>query len=148
MDICPLCAKPPKRIQSEKPKLVLVPKVDPMEMKADKPREMTREDRQRIHAAIGEHYLDDGYSPPWTDKLKAEELKVPVAWVAEIRDQFYGPEGSNPLYEKYLDDISAFNEMFRKLEVHLKQADELRAMGAELDAMRRKIENDLKGRRA
>lgn len=70
--------------------------------KADAPRTMTREERGIIFAKIGDVYSGERYVTPWTDQKVADDLNVPRAWVSEVRDAFYGPEGSNPLFDQYL----------------------------------------------
>lgn len=60
-------------------------------------RQMTREDRRIIFEKLNEVYADEktGYSNGWTDAKIADDLGVPRAWVATIRDENFGPEGSN-----------------------------------------------------
>lgn len=70
--------------------------------KAEAPREITREERGIIFAKIGDVYGSDRYVTPWTDQKVADDLGVPRAWVSDVREQFYGPEGSNPLFDQYL----------------------------------------------
>lgn len=72
--------------------------------KADAPREITREERGIIFAKIGDVYGSDRYVTPWTDQKVADDLGVPRAWVSDVREQFYGPEGSNPLYDQLLTE--------------------------------------------
>lgn len=66
-------------------------------VKQDAPREMTREDRRIVFEKLNEVYVDDktGYSAGWTDAKLASDLGVPRAWVAKVRDEMFGPEGSN-----------------------------------------------------
>lgn len=152
MDVCPACQKPVRK-HEPKPKVTEMKKTEEPSSsrwldtlkKAEAPRTVSREDRKRIHEAIGLHYLDSGYEPPWTDKLIAENLKVPQAWVAEIRDEFFGDEGSNDVFEKFRLETAAWMDEWRKLQTVCGQIDALRSLGDELDAMRKKIERDLVG---
>ena len=85
-DICPEC------IKKAKPAL----KVEPMvETKANAPREMGRDDRRIITDKLDEIYDEKigRYISPWTDAAVSRDLGVPRAWVAEVREQFFGPEG-------------------------------------------------------
>lgn len=61
------------------------------------PKQMTREDRRIIFEKLNEVYGDEksGYLEDWTDKAVANHLGVPFAWVATIRDENFGPVGSN-----------------------------------------------------
>lgn len=69
---------------------------------AAKPREMSREDRRIISEKLDEVYGKDAYKGVWTDSAVAKELDVPRAWVAQVREQFFGPEGSNAVFDAYL----------------------------------------------
>jgi len=65
---------------------------------AKQPREMSRDERRLIFAKLDEVYLDEkrGYDNGWSDKRVADDLGVPRAWVARIRDENFGPENTNP----------------------------------------------------
>lgn len=145
MDVCPEHKKPVRKYEP-KPKAEPAPIIKVETMAAETPRTISREDRKRIHEMIGQHYLDVGYEPPWTDKLIAENLKVPQAWVAEIRDEFFGDEGSNNELETFRSEAAAWLDEWRKLQDALKQMDALRFLGQGLDDMRKKIERDLVGK--
>jgi hypothetical protein len=60
-------------------------------------RGMSREDKRIVFQKISEVYVGEqaGYQPPWTDELVARDLGVPRAWVAEIREEMFGPLASN-----------------------------------------------------
>ena len=145
MDVCPEHKKPVRK-HEPKPKAEPAPIIKVETMAAETPRTISREDRKRIHEMIGQHYLDVGYEPPWTDKLIAENLKVPQAWVAEIRDEFFGDEGSNDVFDKFRQETAAWMDEWRKLQALCGQIDALKSLGDELDAMRKKIERDLVGK--
>ncbi|WP_156373882.1 hypothetical protein [Rhizobium sp. Leaf386] len=104
--------------------------VVPLTPKAEPPKEMTRADRRIVNEKIADVY-DDGaerYSLGWTDKRVADDLGVPIAWVREERDRYFGPEGSNPLLDEFLmaqADVAASVALF--------QADRA-ALGALVDA--------------
>lgn len=71
-------------------------------LKADPPPEMSRADRQIIFAKISDVWDGERYCAGWTDKRLAADLNVPSAWVGDVREGFFGPEGSNPLLDQYL----------------------------------------------
>lgn len=75
---------------------------------AEPPRQMNKEDRRLIWGKIEEVYLDNAYSSGWNDKKVAEDLGVPLAWVKNIRDENFGPEGLD-------DDALAILEQAKKL---------------------------------
>ncbi|WP_176086911.1 hypothetical protein [Martelella sp. HB161492] len=69
-------------------------------VKADPPPVMKRDDRRIIAAKLDDVYSTDAYVEPWTDAAVAKDLGVPRAWVSEVREAFFGPEGSNPKVQK------------------------------------------------
>jgi hypothetical protein len=69
---------------------------------ADKPRNMGREDRAIIFDKLNEVYGKDAYKSPWTDTAVAKDLGVPRDWVSTMRDDMFGPAGSNPLFDEFL----------------------------------------------
>lgn len=74
---------------------------------AEPPREMSRDDRRLIFAKLDEVYVDEntGYSAGWTDDKVATDLGVPRAWVAQIRDENFGP-GTNEEITKLLGEVN------------------------------------------
>ena len=91
-------------------------------------RDMSREDRRIIFAKIDEHYIDEkeGYAAPHTDFSIAQNLGVPQAWVALIREENFGPAGSN-------------SEIDKLLEEHQKLCKEVSSLKASLETMERHI---------
>lgn len=142
MDMCPDCQKPQRK---EEKVIKMASKIAPKS--ANAPRAATREDRRRITEKISEHYLENGYEPPWTDKLIAEALKCPVSWVAEVREFSFGPEGSNEVLDKLLGDARAVLEMKPELDVLKKQFDAMYTMVAEVEAGIRRYERELLGKK-
>lgn len=104
-DFCPLHAAPASRKGQTAMKHESMPAPA---AKAEPPRASTIEDRRVINMKLTEVYADGGYATPWTDQKVADDLGVPRAWVTEIREQMYGPEGSNPLLDDYLTAQAAF----------------------------------------
>lgn len=88
---------------------------------ADQPRQASREQNQKILEKLHEVYdtsdpANPHYVKTYTDKQVAEELHYPAAWVAAVRDQFFGPEKNEAA------------------EVFIKDAKELKAKQADLQA--------------
>ncbi len=139
-DRCPSC-NPKHRAKS---------KVLNMEdFKADKPREMTRADKRKILEKLQETYLDEtqGYIAPWTDKRVADDLCVPPAWVADLRDDLFGPAHSNAEFDDFLEEaIPLIDEARGLLKNAAAQLDQAREIGNRIDALERtarKIERDI-----
>lgn len=74
---------------------------------APQPAPMTRDDKRIINIKLHEVYISEteGYATPWTDKTVAESLGVPVAWVAEVRDELYGPAQDNSEIRELLEKV-------------------------------------------
>jgi hypothetical protein len=85
---CPECQVSPQVIAKQKEEDVAVV---PM------PRQMSRDDRRIIFEKLNEVYVDDkqGYAAPWTDEKVSVDLGVPRAWIAQVREEMFGPVGSN-----------------------------------------------------
>jgi hypothetical protein len=93
---CPGCYSAIKASQARKneEKVVTLPvKI----AEPDAPRTMSRDDRRIVFEKLNEVYVDEkvGYGPGWTDSKVATDLGVPRAWVKQVRDEMFGPEGSN-----------------------------------------------------
>lgn len=73
------------------------------------PRSPSRDEKRIIFLKIDEVYVGEmvGYSGDWSDEKIAEDLKVPLAWVAAIREENFGPNISEAL-TKAEADVSAF----------------------------------------
>lgn len=102
-DICPHCIEEKaKKHLKEKTKESVVETF----IKAEKPLEMTREDRRLIFAKLNEVYIDErvGYDAGWSDKKVADDLGVAVAWVKNIREENFGEEQSNEKTLQQLED--------------------------------------------
>jgi predicted transcriptional regulator len=69
---------------------------------------MTIAQRRNIWREIDANYRDDGagYIGTVTDHSIAEKLKVPRAWVSNIREQDFGPEGSNEALQEIGRELS------------------------------------------
>lgn len=77
--------------------------------------QMTREDRRIIFEKLNAIYDRDKYSPPWTDKKVSEDLNCPRAWVKQVRDEMFGPEGSNAEIDQSIAQAKVLIEHGTKL---------------------------------
>jgi hypothetical protein len=134
---CPACftaikAANKRKAQEVKPE----PTTSPMQVQPP-PRNMTRDERYLITKKIDEFYVNDkvGYMTGWNDKKIAEDLGVPVGFVASVREDTFGPnidEYSTQVMEEakgILDEIKAIRlqveEMIKPLKVLVEQADRI-----------------------
>lgn len=81
---------------------------------APAPEGATREDKRIIFARLQDVYLDEakGYMVPWTDQALAKDIGCPVAWVAAVRDDNFGPTRDN----------SEIRDMLDRVEVNAREA--------------------------
>lgn len=156
-DFCPLHAAPASRREKDMSGSILPQSSTPvpaMPPKADPPRQMTREDRQIIHAKLSDVYDKGGYLTPWTDARVASDLGVPRAWVSEIRDLMFGPENSNPAFDEFLTRVSDLKMAIARLDenekaisdalaVARRQREKLLAEAEELRLLQKRIEKEL-----
>lgn len=88
------------------------------------PRQMDKMQRRTIFREIDDSYDDKAlcYCSGITDKTIADKLRVPWAWVAEVRDENFGPAGPDP----------KLKELVAKIEMAEQKAQEAfdSAMGA------------------
>ena len=110
------------------------------------PREMTREDRRIVLSKLNDVYLDErlGYDKGWSDKKVAQDLGVPQAWVAQLRDENFGPDNSNEearalveLTQRLTSDVAEFKARFDALMV---DRDALVRRMSDLERMAARIE--------
>ncbi|WP_024706124.1 hypothetical protein, partial [Martelella sp. AD-3] len=84
---------------------------EPQALQADLPPQMGRDDRRIIMEKLDDVYGDNAYGGSWTDTTVARDLNVPRAWVSEVREAFFGPEGSNPLLDRYGQEREEFERL-------------------------------------
>lgn len=108
---------------------------------ADPPPVATREDNRAIHEAIEvawnvdrDCYLRDG-----SDLALAKRLDKPRAWVAAVREQFFGPDTC----EARLDAAGGLADLERRAKMLEGEAMDVaaraEALGRELAALRRSL---------
>jgi len=143
---CPDCIKEARHAQMR----AIHAKKDEAEMKnvvelktdkpAEPPREMTRADRRVIFAKLEETYGNDSYKPGWTDQKLAGDLGTQVAWVAQVREENFGPTGSNPQIDALLAEARAWRSDIVAL---VATADEInarfKALAAQGEAIERQV---------
>lgn len=156
-DRCPECLKRAAPTPEETETMTTPqkgPAVNVVPLKAEPPPEMSRADRQIVFAKISDHYSGEGYCSGWTDKRVADDLNVPLAWVREIRDQFFGAEGSNPLLDDFLKAKAEFDREYqgviemRKRHVEegaglRRRFDDLDAKARDLAALAKRVEKEI-----
>jgi hypothetical protein len=88
------------------------------------PRQPTREDKRLIILEIENHYLgpDKGYTSGSTDESVAKGLNVPVKWVADLREEFFGPL-VNPEIGKLNGEVAS---LLTRLDAHEREGREIR----------------------
>ena len=137
LDQCPDC------IQRKKVRLTVVAEAKPA---AEKPREMSREDKRLIWGKIDGVYLDEkrGYEDGWSDLRVATDLGVPLAWVRTIRDTDFGPEGMSAEARTNLAALAEYREKLEKLcaeQVRIsKEITDLKAASTRLDRVAAEME--------
>ena len=77
------------------------------------PRVMQREDKRIIFQKLNEVYLDEkrGYDNGWSDLRVSQDLGIPRAWVAQVRDENFGPAGTNPDIEEFKKGLAELQEL-------------------------------------
>lgn len=116
-DRCPACL-------AKRERLKVVPGIDdtkeqPMaEPTKTSPPSATADVKRRINQKLFDVYAGpgSGYVDGWGDNRVAEEIGVPRALVAAIREEFHGPEGTSPDIRKLLSDVDAIADEAAKIE--------------------------------
>lgn len=156
-DRCPECQKRAATTPEETATMTTTqkgPVATVVPLKAEPPPEMSRADRQIVFAKISDHYTGEAYCAGWTDKRVADDLNVPLAWVREVRDQFFGAEGSNPLLDDFLKAKADFDREYmgviemRKRHVEegaalRRRYDDLDGKARDLAALAKRVEKEI-----
>ncbi len=76
----------------------------------------SREEKRIIWSKLEETFLDEksGYSAGWSDQRIAQDLGVPRAWVAKIRDENFGADNTNEEMLKLAAELGGFLERIEK----------------------------------
>ena len=121
-DNCPACIA--RRAEDRRRQLHVVekePEVEkPKVIAADPPREMTREDRRIIISKLDEVYVSEsvGYDRGWTDQRVANDLGIPKAWVAKLREENFGP-ATNEDIEEFLKEARTVSDAARDMNIKM-----------------------------
>lgn len=99
------------------------------------PREPTRAERREIIDMLNDVYdvKQERYCRGDTDDTLADVLGVMPGWVAQLREEFFGSDGSNEDIAALLEELESFK---CKVEVALKKAAK---MQAELEVLRKSL---------
>lgn len=138
-DVCPTCQLQPKKEKQVK-QIEVVPEI----VVAQSPRQMDRDDRRLIFAKIDEVYEKESYVAPWSDASVARSLGVPRAWVSQVRDEMFGPAGSNPELDAYLTQVEELTVSIEQTKTDF--AEVIRGLVErqdELSRLARKIEKEI-----
>jgi len=148
---CPTCLTPrPPKVRSILNEVATRPAVEPSiappqaseaMMSAAPPPAASREDNRRIHDAIDAAWNVNGdcYSGSASDKSLGETLKVPRAWVAAVREQFFGPD-ENDATRELVANGAAFEQRVRALEAKgMDLAAEAEALRGEFTRMQKRL---------
>ncbi|WP_271025553.1 hypothetical protein [Rhizobium sp. RCAM05973] len=146
-DLCPVHAK----LSRKKGTKAMADATAPT---ADKPREMTRDDRRIINDKLDEVYANDAYKSPWSDSAVARDLGVPRDWVAQVREAFFGEAGTNPLFDEFLSAKTAIEQgmtavvalqdaAIKKFDACTKELADLRKKLDDLRILGRRIEKEI-----
>lgn len=130
--------------------LPIKPEVPASRLEVPEPRKMEIDDRRIIFEKLNEHYVNGktGYEPGWTDARVATDLGVPRAWVSDVRDQLFGPAGSNEEIRATIAEaqliLTAIKDAAKPVET---VAEVLKTLLGKADAVEKKllqIEKDLR----
>lgn len=142
---CPECVAADRAAKSEK-EVTPMPKPSPAAREAapdpklavvavaEAPRTPTREDNRRIHDRIDEYWNGElgCYLGVYSDAGIALQLDMPRAWVAAVRDQFFGPDTN--------EEKRAAPAKLVEYEKRLKAAEDgLIAKASEVEALRAEV---------
>lgn len=111
-------------------------------------RQPTVADNRRVRVAVEDHYDEDRqmYRGNWSDRMLAEELKVPRAWVTRAREM-YGPDVNNDAeIRRQAAQVQArirIEEAIKKCEEAIKVSNTILELAAGLEG----ILADLKAKR-
>lgn len=102
-------------------------------------RVMSREEKRAIIRRLDEVYdtVSQRYVDDWTDHRVAQGMNLPRAWITELRDEVYGPAGSND----EMDQLSTqMKDMLARLEDTVEQCLSAAASAEKLNAEVKSLE--------
>jgi hypothetical protein len=150
-DFCPDCTK----ARAARAAPVTLPKVEnnnvivvPLKSEAERPREMSFDDRRLILAKLQDVYVDEktGYAEGWTDQRLAVDLGVPRAWVEKLRAENFGPARDNEEVRKFFADLEAARKEARDLDAKVsavaKELEDAKAAASRVGSVLARLERD------
>jgi hypothetical protein len=142
---CPTCTA----INKQPAKRKEVPMKAVSEKAVEQPRVPTRAQKREIMDMLETAYdvSAERYTGGDTDDTVADVLKVMPGWVAQIREEFFGPDGGNEDIEKLSTDIDAFlkssNEIAKEASTAVEKLvaarREAQGMQQKLDAIKKAV---------
>jgi len=140
---CPVCTARKRAVQHQKKEAETMAEPVAAPAAAAEVRRPTGLQKRLIVAVLEDAYDDQAkrYRGAYTDKVVAEELGegIMFGWVAEIREEMFGPSGGNEEIEAIRGQIQRLRqevEQFRKarlLELDARVSAAVEALAAELD---------------
>ena len=77
----------------------------------------------------------------------ARRATVPRAWVSKVRDELFGPEGSNAEFDDFLAKaapvIAEVKNLFRSAVAQLEQAREIASRVDDLERVAKRVEREI-----
>lgn len=137
-DVCPECMKQArlKRIKPLNNVVPITPEPEPEEIMVANPnppvaisdpvlRKPSREDNRNIMDSLNIHYDENRkcYGRGESDKTIAAKLNIPWAWVSKIREEFFGPAGSEDTYQ-ILEAMENIRGEFMNAKLELRKISE------------------------
>lgn len=135
-DVCPRCAKTAAKDTSMAKTEV---------PKAAQPRTPTREEKRVIILELEDSYIgeDKGYVAGKSDKTVAEALDVPVGWVRDMREEFFGSLGANEeVFAEMAELAKRYTETGGKIEIIQKGLKSVKAEHDELAKALQRIRDE------
>ncbi|MEI7837197.1 MAG: hypothetical protein WCK05_12420 [Planctomycetota bacterium] len=121
--LCPACSRTTRK--SEDTRMLPRQKITKAamdQMPAPTPRQVVT-----IADALAEH-LDDGrYRPGWSDHRIGDDLKLPAALVAKVREDLHGPLKGDPEIDALRGDLDAWISIGADLRGRLDRLEQTRA---------------------
>ena len=141
--LCPKCSKPAlaaprkeartvarKEARTVPSKAVPTTAISGVSTDAAASKEPSKEDKRIIHAKITEVYVGEvNYSGDWSDRRVAADLGVNQAWVAAIREEFFGPD-----VNEQSSKLSEARALLAEIEIGVAKLEPIIAQFGELTA--------------
>jgi hypothetical protein len=154
--LCPECfiAVKSAAIRKKEARMSSSEKVVPINNATSAPRPMTRDERYLIFKKIDEFYVGEnvGYSNGWNDDKIAKDLGVPVAFVAVVREESFGPNidehtvkimtDAKTLLADIRQAATTIEPMIKQVEPFMKQLQDLVARSSSIEKMLEELSDD------